>query len=156
MLDNKILPFYWWLVNCSIDSKMQAIFYCFDFRKSGVEEVKTVLAYSNIIFPVFKKKFSFSRTITNTIGSGALCFQKIINDKEFIDLLDNKIFNNSEDDSDKILLFGQDNLILNNYSLILFQGNVKSLLYSKYPAFDFDKASFIVNRVFSGLENYEK
>ena len=49
-----------------------------------------------------------------------------------------------------------DNKIFNNYSSILFQRNLKSLLYSKYPAFGFDKASFIINRVFSKLENYEK
>lgn len=151
--NNKILPFHWWVISCT---EGLFIFYCFDFRSSGVEEVSTVIAYSNI-FPVFKRRTDFNKVINYSIESGQLLFKEIVNSREFIYNLDNKellfIFNDSPG-KNRILLFGKDNLYLNEYSFILFQGNVKSLLYGKYPSFDFDKASIIINRLFSGLDNY--
>ena len=112
MSNNKILPFYWWVISRTIPEEELIMLYCFDFRSSGVEEVSTVIAYSNF-FPVFKRRTDFNKIINYSIKSGALLFKEINNSKKFLCNLDNKelpsIFNNSPG-KDKILLFGKDNL----------------------------------------------
>ena len=154
----KTLPYYWWIVKDS-STNTSSVYYCFDFRKSNVLEIGIVVAYSTLIYPVLKlKRGRFTENnILRSIKSQNLYLKDIMigltNFDEIVNFYTNKLNNLSLFDNNDLLLFGKDSLILDVFSIDRFKESIKSLIYSKYPEFDFDKAFFIVERLFSGLDN---
>lgn len=156
----KTLPYYWWIVKDN-STNTSSVYYCFDFRKSNVLEIGIVVAYSTLIYPVLKlKRDRFTENnILRCIKSQNLYLKDIMigltNFDEIVNFYNNKKNNLSLFDNNNLLLFGKDSLILDVFSVERFKESIKSLIYSKYPEFDFDKAFFIVERLFSGLDNEE-
>ena len=159
----KILPYYWWIVK-DIHTNTSSVYYCFDFRKSNVLEIGIVVAFSTLIYPVFKlKRGRFTENnILRSIKSQNLYLKDLMvgltNFDQIVNFYNNNknnlsLFGNSN--KDDILLFGKDSLTLDVFSVDRFKDSIKSLIYSKYPGFDFDKTFFIVEHLFSGLDNEE-